>query len=160
LHVTFTPPNDNNGLEFAGEVLVQNQGVRRLVSLTGRARGSTSPVFSVRPISGSTTGNTRVRVHGAGLASVSDISLGGVSLSNLTRTAEDEWMGVAGRHSAGLVDLTIVLSDGGVITVPNSYNYRQLAKATPSPGDLRIRFVSDTPEFRSNLGINNVGNQP
>jgi ASPM-SPD-2-Hydin domain-containing protein len=160
LHVTFTPPDDNNGLEFAGEVLVQSQGVRRIVSLTGRGHSSTSPVFSVRPISGPTTGNTRVRVRGTGLVAVSDISLGGVSLSNLTRTAEDEWMGVTRPHSAELADLTIVLSDGAVITVPDSYDYRQLAKATPSPGDLRIRFVSDTPEFRSNLGINNVGNQP
>ena len=160
LHVTFTPPDDNNGLEFAGEVLVQSQGVRRIVSLTGRGHSSTSPVFSVRPISGPTTGNTRVRVRGTGLASVSDVSLGGVSLSNLTRTAENEWMGVAGPHSVGLADLTIVFSDGAVITVPDSYNYRQLAKATPSSGDLRIRFVSDTPEFRSNLGINNVGDQP
>jgi len=160
LDVTFTPPNDNNGLEFAGEVVVQSQGVRRIVSLTGRGHSAASPVFSVRPISGPTTGNTRVRVRGTGLASVSDISLGGVSLSNLTRTAEDEWLGVAGSHLAGPVDLTIVLSDDAVITVPDSYNYRQLAKATPSPGDLRIRFVSDTPEFRSNLGINNLDSQP
>src|SRR5262245_16643432 len=63
VHVTFTPPDDNNGLEFAGEALVQNQGVRRIVSLTGRGHSTTSPVFSVRPISGPTTGNTRVRVR-------------------------------------------------------------------------------------------------
>jgi len=160
LHVTFTPPDDGNGLQFAGEVLVQNQDVLRIVSLTGQGRSSSSPVVSVLPVFGPTTGNTRVRVRSTALASVSGISLGGVSLSNLTRSAEDEWMGVAGPHSAGHVDLTIVRSDGAVITVPNSYNYRQLAKATPSPGDLRIRFVSDTLDFRSNLGINNLGSQP
>lgn len=160
LQVTFTPPDDNNGLEFAAEVRVLSHGVLRIVSLTGRGRSSASPAVSVLPASGPTTGNTRIRLHVAGLASISSISLGGVALSNLTRTAQDEWTGVSGPHSAGLVDLAIVRSDGAVITVPQSYNYRQLAKAMPSPGDLRIGFVSDTPEFRSNLGINNLGNQP
>lgn len=160
LSVTFAPPDENNGLEFTGEVLFESQGVRRIVSLTGRGHNSASPVLSVLPVSGPTMGNTRVRVRGTGLGSVTDIRLGGVSLSNLVQTAENEWTGITGPHPAGIVDLAVARSDAVLITVPNGYHYRQLSKATPSPGDLRIRFVSDTPEFRSNLGINNLGDEP
>jgi putative Ig domain-containing protein len=159
VQVTFTPPDANNGFLFLGQLVVIIPGASRGVSLSGQGRIFELPVASLLSSSGPTVGNTRVRVR-TNLDSLVGISLGGVPLSNFTRTGTDEWAGITGAHAAGAVDLALTLGNGAVVTIPNGYTYRLLEKAAAQPGDLRIRFISDTREFRSNLGINNLAGQP
>ena len=159
IQVTFTPPDANNGFLFLGQLVVKIPGASRGVTLSGQGRIFELPVASLLPSSGPTIGNTRVRVRTTLFDSLAGIALGGVSLSNLTQTGTDEWAGIAGAHAAGAVDLTLTRADGTVVTIQNGYTYRLLEKAAARPEDLRIRFISDTREFRSNLGINNLAGQ-
>ena len=154
--VIFTPADANNGVPFTGQVNFFFSGIARFVTLRGVSRVSVAPLVSVLPASGPTVGNTRVRIRWPQSAPLGSPALGGVALSGLTQVGTDEWLGRTGPHAAGIVDLAITRSDGAVITIPNVYAYRELAKAVPEPGDLRISFVSDTAEFRSNLGVNNL----
>lgn len=158
--LSLTPADENSGLPFMGQANFQFSGLLRFVTLTGRGKASALPPLRVLPASGPTAGNTRIRIRGPLQPPLGGAALGGVPLSELTQVGPEDWAGVAGAHSEGSVDLAITRADGAVVTIPNRYTYRQLAKAQPASGDLRIGFVSDTTEFRSNLGINNVSNAP
>ena len=153
---TLTPTNDNGGLPLIGQVNFLFSGLVRIVTLVGSSKGSMVPPVSVMPASGPTVGNTRIRIRGPLLTPFDNITLGGVALSGLTQIETDEWIGVSGPHGTGTVSLAITRPDGAVVTIPNLYTYRELPKVLPNANDVRISFVSDTPEFRSNLGINNL----
>ena len=157
--VMFRPTEENGGLPVVGQVTFLFSGLARIVTLRGRSTVSAAPLASVLPVSGPTVGNTRVRIRGPLLSQFTSLALGGAKLSGLTQVGADEWTGVTGAHLPGTVDLAITRLDGAVVTIPGFYNYRELPKASPVIGDQRIGFVSDTPEFRSNLGINNLSAQ-
>lgn len=159
VRVIFTPADANGGFPFTAQVNFFFSGIVRFVTLRGSGRVSVAPLVSVLPASGPTVGYTRIRIRWPLAAPFDSLALGGVALSGLTQIGADEWLGQAGPHAAGIVDLAMTRSDGAVVTIPNVYRYREWAKALPEPGDLRISFVSDTAEFRSNLGINNLSTE-
>ncbi len=160
ISLSLTPADENSGLPFTGQVNILFSGLVRIVTLTGQSKASALPLPRVLPSSGPTVGNTRIRIRGSLLSSLTSAALGGASLSELTQPGADDWAGVTGPRGEGSVSLMITSANGSVVSIPNAFTYRQLSKAQPAPGDLRIGFVSDTSEFRSNLGINSLSGSP
>jgi hypothetical protein len=89
--------------------------------------------------------------------------MGGVALPALTFKSSGELTALTPPLVAGIYSLEMVQPDGTTTVIPNAFTYVEVTKfvpRTPTAPQLpvwRIPFVVDSPEFRTNLGINNVG---
>jgi hypothetical protein len=155
--VTFNPLNQ---LYVNANVLLSIPGLNAIVSLKGRGTsGQGNLQSSMIPVNGSTAGGTRVHIRGQNFRPGINALLGGVALSDLSLISDTELTGTTGSHRSGAVELTIVKADGTSNTLANAFTYRDLPKVSAAPGSQRIPFVIDNDEFRTNLGINNLGDQ-
>ena len=156
--VTFTP---TNLLIVNANVLLSIPGLNAAVSLKGR--GTSGPgnlqSSSIIPVNGSTAGGTRVHIRGQNFRPGMNALLGGVALLDLSLISDTELAGTTGSHRSGTVELTIIQADGTSNTLSNAFTYRDLAKVSAAPGSQRIPFVVDNDQFRTNLGVNNLGDQ-
>ena len=87
------------------------------------------------------------------------LSSGALRSLDLSLISDTELAGTTGSHRSGVVELTVIQADGTSDTLANAFTYRDLPKASALPGALRIPFVVDNDEFRTNLGVNNLGDQ-
>ena len=148
-----------------------NQGNITRIERTFKIQSATStpgepPVISaVYPTSGPSVGGTRIQILGRNFQPGAIVRLGGVPLTAVIFKNAAEMTGVTAPLAAGAYSLEVVQSEGTTL-LANAFTYRQLAKVTPrAPGGsqrpaLRIPFVIDSQESRTNLGINNLGVQP
>jgi hypothetical protein len=143
-------------------------------------------VDRVLPASDSTQGNTRVRIIGqnfkpaivSGQATIDEqverwglqatdvveqyqILIGGKPATHLTFISQTEIDATTPAHIPGKAD--VVLNLNGVLQskAKEPFNYQVLPPTqSPQAGKSRIRipFIVDTKQFRTNLGINNLGN--
>ncbi|MEW5976819.1 MAG: putative Ig domain-containing protein [Acidobacteriota bacterium] len=156
VEIAFTPSQAEVGRTTTGYALFQIPGFGQSITLSGTAISAPFSV-SLLPRSGPTVGNTRIRIIGLTPDTVTSVRLGGVPLTDLSAAPDGTLLGTSGPHEEGTVDLSLDFQDGQNFVVAGRYRYQNLPAVVPSPGDLRVRFVADTPELRSNLGINNVG---
>ena len=125
--------------------------------------GEPAVISAVYPHSGPTSGGSRIRVLGRNFQPGSIARLGGVTVSALSFKSAGELAGLTPPLAAGTYSLEVVQPDGKATLLPNAFTYLQLSKVAPSTPTTsqspvwRIPFVVDSPEFRTNLGINNVG---
>ncbi len=135
--------------------------------LTGRLAGAYTytaapvnpSVSAIYPASGPTMGNTMVRVLGQNFAPGMVVRLGGSALSQQLIVSSTEVQGITSPHGVGAVDVEAA-SAGGAGVLTGGYSYQSWAAVAPQPNSLRIPLAIDTPEFRTNLGVNNVSSQP
>ena len=155
--VTFNPPSQ---ISVNANVLLSIPGLTGAVSLKGRGTtGQGHLLSSIIPVNGSTAGGTRVRIRGQNFRPGMNALLGGVALSEQTLISDTELAGTAGSHQSGAVELTVIQADGTGDTLASAFTYRELPKVSVSSGTSRIPFVVDNEEFRTNLGVNNLGDQ-
>ena len=155
--VTFNPLNQ---LIVNANVLLSIPGLNAVVSLKGRGTsGQGNLLSSIIPVNGSTAGGTRVHIRGQNFRPGMNALLGGVALSDLSLISDTELAGTTGSHRSGTVELTIIQADGTSDTLANAFTYRDLPKVSAAPGSQRIPFVIDNDQFRTNLGVNNLGDQ-
>jgi hypothetical protein len=156
--LTFAPQAGDGGNPFLATVSFAIPNITRLVNLYGLAvRGSAVTVESVLPQSGSTVGNTRLRVQGANFIAGTTVTVGGVPLRELNLVNDHVLTGITGPHAAGSVDIVVSTAGGGSAALPSAYIYRELPTVVPVDGALRIPYAVDNDQFRTNLGINNLG---
>ena len=157
--VTFSPLNQ---LFVNANAALSIPGLNAVVGLKGR--GTSGPgqghlLSSMIPVNGSTAGGTRVHIRGQNFRPGMTALLGDVALSDLSLTSDTEIVGTTPAHRSGMVELTVIQADGTRDTLSNAFTYRDLPKVSVSPGTLRIPFVVDNDQFRTNLGVNNLGDQ-
>ena len=120
-------------------------------------------ISAVYPNSGPTNGDTRIRVLGRNFQPDTLVRLGGVALSALTFKNAGELTGLTPPLAPGTYPLEVVQTDGTSTLLPDAFTHLQLNKValrTPSTSQSpvwRIPSVVDSPETRTNLGINNLG---
>jgi len=139
-----------------------NQRIRKLTAALGDP-GDPPLISAVYPSSGPTIGNTRIRVLGQNFQPGSVVHMGGVALPALTFKSSGELTALTPPLVAGIYSLEVLQPDGTTTVIPNAFTYVEVTKFVPRPPTAsqspiwRIPFVVDSPEFRTNLGINNVG---
>jgi hypothetical protein len=89
---------------------------------------------SIAPSTGTT--GTQVAIVGSGLAVVTDVQLGGVSLTNLQATAA-QITGVVASHAAGVVDVIAYVGTQTVAMLSKGFTY------TAAPGTPGFAFAAD-----------------
>jgi hypothetical protein len=159
--ITFAPQADDGGSPFLATVSFAIPNITRLVNLYGLAvRGPAITLASVLPQSGSTIGNTRLQVQGTNFITGTTVTVGGVSLRDLNLVNDHVLTGITGPHASGSVDVVVTTAAGGSATLPMAFTYRELPSVVAAKDALRIPYAVDNNQFRTNLGINNLGQQP
>lgn len=101
------------------------------VVITSRTRGTLKKakgftygarISAVSPITGSTSGGTLITITGLNLGSTTSVTVGGVALTNLTKTAT-KVTGRTGARTAGLVDLVLNGGAQGTATKLGAFTY-------------------------------------
>lgn len=124
--------------------------------------GGPPMISAVHPTSGSNIGGTRIHILGRNFQPGAVVRLGGVPLSAVVFKNAAELTGLTPPLAAGIYPLEVVQAEGAAL-LSNAFTYRQLSKVAPRGAGgsqrpaLRIPFVIDSPESRTNLGINNLG---
>ena len=155
--VTFNPLSQ---LYVNANVLLTIPGLNSIVGLKGRGTPAQGNLLSsMIPVNGSTAGGTRVHIRGQNFKPGMNAFLGGVALSDLSFISDTELAGTTASHRSGSVELSVIQADGTSNTLANAFTYRDLPKVSASPGTPRILFVVDNDDFRTNLGVNNLGDQ-
>jgi len=121
-------------------------------------------VFSVQPDSGPTQGNTKIRIFGKNFRSGALVRIGGLPLSEVRLVNKGELVGITPLHEGGAVDVEVIQPDGTGKVLSSGYRYELFPKLSlPPEGSgiklLRVPFVADSNQVRTNLGINNVSGE-
>jgi len=140
-----------------------NHRIRKVTIDPTTSKEEAAIISAVYPKSGPTNGNTRLRILGRNFRSGAMVRLGGVALSAVTFKSHGELVAHTPALAAGIYPLEVVQPDGTTSHLADAFTVVQLSKvslSTPT-GSLsqvwRIPSVMDSAEFRTNLGINNLG---
>ncbi len=123
--------------------------------------GGAPELTQVLPKFGPTVGHSKVLVLGSKFVQGAQILLGGVPLTDVLFITDRLLLGIAGPHAAGTVDAEII-QPNGTARLNDAFTYKELLKLKPPLPTgarapvMRIPFIVDTPEFRTNIGINNL----
>lgn len=117
---------------FPGEKDYANGGKARTVQFVAGQVVSQSQIDAlyaaatatgISPASGAAAGNTVVTITGTHLDGVTDVKVGGVSLTNLEIVSPTKIKGKTGAHSAGAVAVAITDDSGTVNMTGTPYTY-------------------------------------
>lgn len=78
---------------------------------------------AISPVLGPVGGGTTVTVTGYNFANITQVLVGGVPLTSLTLVNSSTITGVTGVHAQGLVDVQVISSSFGGLTLPASFAY-------------------------------------
>jgi len=120
-------------------------------------------VLGISPGVGNVDGGTAVTISGSKLVDITDVQLGGVSITSLSNPNSSTITGVTGAHVPGTVDLTVFSSSLGNVTLPDGFAYVPffgpasdlLTKgAQLDPGIVRTEFfTSETAPLSTNTTL-------
>jgi hypothetical protein len=165
----------------AGVTATASSPQSNALTFTIVADNSPPVVTQLLPASGSTLGNSRVTILGDHFkpelvtasalsrtaksgdgtvrtaASGTGIFFGGVQATDVVFVNRKQLEVTTPANAAGSTEVTVAQSTGTAM-LPNAYTYKTLPpvqlSADPAKKRLQIAFVVDSPQFRSNLGIN------
>ena len=122
-------------------------------------------VDGVLPLDGSTQGNTRIRIIGQNFNPSEEgqyqVLIDNKSATNVIFISQTEIDATTPPHTSGKADVVVTVNSSRQSKAREPFNYTEFPPTQlPLAGKSRIRipFVVDTKEFRTNLGINNLGN--
>jgi hypothetical protein len=122
-------------------------------------------VEKVLPVDGSTQGNTRIRIIGKNFNPSEEgqyqVLIDNKPATNVVFISQTEIDATTPAHTAGKADVVVAVNSSTQSKAPEPFNYRDIPSTQPplaGKSRMRIPFVVDTKEFRTNLGINNLGN--
>jgi len=115
----------------------------------------TPALTGVVPAFGPTAGNTPIYIFGSNFQEGVSVRVGATSATNVQRVSSTLVTAVAPPNAANSVSVVVTNPGAQPGTLVNAYRYVQMNPAVVSAGAVRLAFAIDSPEFRSNLGINN-----
>jgi hypothetical protein len=119
----------------------------------------TPTLTSVAPTFGPTVGNTPVYIFGNNFQEGVSVRFGSTAATNVQRVSSTLLSTMAPPNPESLVSVVVTNPGAQSATLGNAYRYIQLNQATVSASAVRLAFAIDSPDFRSNLGINNPNSQ-
>jgi IPT/TIG domain len=119
----------------------------------------TPTLSGIAPASGPTAGNTPVYIFGNNFQEGVSVLLGATAATNVQRVSSTLATAVAPSNAESIVSVVVTNPGAPSASLGNAYRYVQLNPFPVSAGAVRLAFAIDTPEFRSNLGINNPNPQ-
>jgi hypothetical protein len=127
-----------------------------LSALTGGfiITGPDPELSSVTPSSRARAGGTRITLSGSNFVSGTVAYVAGLPLSNLTFVDSNTLQGTTPPNAAGNLDILIINPDGTSTVLTGSF-----ISIAPAGTNQFIPFVTDTAQFRTNLGLTNVSAQ-
>lgn len=115
----------------------------------------TPTLSSVAPSFGPTAGNTPLYMFGNNFQEGVIVRIGSATATNVQRVSSSLVTAVAPPGAASTVSVFVTNPGAPSANLENAYRYVHLSPAVVSAGALRLAFAVDSPDFRSNLGINN-----
>ncbi len=79
-------------------------------------------VTSITPVTGSTSGGTKLTITGTNLTGTSKVTVGGANVTDLIVVSATQITATTPAHAAGLVDL-VLTAPGGVVTKTGAFTY-------------------------------------
>lgn len=80
-------------------------------------------IFSISPSSGTINGGTPVTIRGIGFEDITDVQIGGISITGLVAVNDTTITGTTGARSPGLVQTTVFSASRGNVSLEASYAY-------------------------------------
>jgi hypothetical protein len=114
-------------------------------------------VDALDPNSGPATGGTPVRVIGSGMLDVTDVGIGGSSVTDLALLSDDE-LEVITPSGTGTVDVTLVLADGSDVTATDAFTYELHGTETPTFFGVSVESVEQV--WDSGRAIHSISATP
>ena len=115
----------------------------------------TPTLSSVAPAFGPTVGNTAVYILGNNFQDGVTVRFGSAAATNVQRVSSSLVTAVAPPNPESIVSVVVTNPGAQSATLGNAYRFVSLSPAVVSAGAVRLAFAIDSPDFRSNLGINN-----
>ena len=119
----------------------------------------TPTLTSAAPAFGPTVGNTPIYIFGNDFQEGVSVRVGSTAATNVQRVSPTLVTAVAPPNPEGIVSIVVTNPGAPSATLGNAYRYVLLTPAVVPTGSVRLAFVIDSPDFRSNLGINNPNPQ-
>jgi IPT/TIG domain-containing protein len=115
----------------------------------------TPTLTSLAPAFGPTVGNTPIYISGNNFQEGVSVRFGSTAATNVQRVSSSLVTAVAPPNPESTVSVVVTNPGAQSATLENAYRYVSLNPAVVSASAVRLAFAIDTPDFRSNLGINN-----
>jgi len=115
----------------------------------------TPTLSGVAPAFGPTVGNTPIYIFGNNFQEGVSVRVGSTAATNVQRVSSTLVTAATPPNAESIVSVVVTNPGAPPATLSNAYSYVKLNPAILSSTALRLAFAIDSPNFRSNLGINN-----